>query len=390
MNDPSPHPEHNIERTQRISLQEAELVGVREIRHERLIDQFRTVELDVDRVSMERDFFLMSGLGRGRQGVVMEARQTGYMDCTTRHALKFFDPSLFSADRAYDVEMVRIARQVSVLQQLYHPNLVRCETFNEYQGLGVLVMELIEGLNIRAMLDVDLHRALERRLPREERRHYNSVIFSPERHAIQPGVAIYIFRKILRGLGILHRTGYIHSDIKPSNVMIDRFGTIKLIDFGRATTIRDPGEQFLASPIYMAPELHRRETITPQADIYSCGMILLEMLHGGRVVNEIHTETEIEQFKRDLPGRVKDYLPRALRRNRELVRILQRLLAVDLHDRYLTADQADVGTEGARIIHQQLAKADLDTDYGLELETYIGHRLPRSKVIRRRKLRDRS
>ncbi len=194
---------------------------------------------------------------------------------------------------------------------------------------------------------------------------------------------------MLRGLEVMHRIGYIHSDIKPSNVMINRFGTVKLIDFGRATLIKDPGEQFLASPMYMAPELHRRETITPQADLYSTGLVLMEMLHGGPLIDLYSTEAEIHKFKLTLPDQIPTFLPEALRRNKELLQILRRLLAIDLADRYQTAEEADTGAEGARVIHQQLAKADLDSDYALELETYIAHRIPRSKVIRRRKLESR-
>ena len=366
--------------THRLNLTDSELVGAGLARRQQLCDQFTAMMVDLETLPAQQHFRIVRRLGRGRQGIVLEAANRGYLDCTTRHALKFFDPSLFAGNRTYDVDMVRIARQVSVLQQLYHPNLVQCESFHEHAGIGVLVMELIDGIDIRNLLDQPSHRALAAALPAAEWTHFNSVIFAPEQLAIQPGVAIYLLRNMLRGLEILHRTGYIHCDIKPSNVMIDRFGTAKLIDFGRATRVNDAGDNFLASPMYMAPELHRREALSPLCDLYSCGIVVLEMLHGDPLIDQYSTEPSIIEFKKNLPGQIGDFLPGHLRRNRQLLTVLNKLLAANPADRYRNAHEADAGAEGARIIHRQLAKVDLDADYGLELENYLARRLPRSSL----------
>ncbi len=377
-----------IDKTRLLSPKELEGVPPNEER-EQLCRKFSSVLIDLETLPVNRHFHVKERLGRGRQGIVFKVLSHGFLNCETRHAIKIFDPALFAAGRQYDVEMMRISRQVSVLQQLYHPNLVQCESFYEHEQLGILVMELIEGIDIRSLMDSKLHQVLYRSLPIAEWEHYNTVVFAPETHSVQPGVAFYILRKILRGLEVLHRTGYIHCDIKPSNVMIDRFGTVKLIDYGRATQVSDPGDQFLASPMYMSPEMHRRELISPQADLYSSGMVLLEMLHGGHVIDMYAKEQEIYKFKLKLPNCIGDFLPKKLRRNKQLLRVLSTLLAVELEDRYPTAEDADTGATGASLIHRQLAKADLDADYGLELETYIAHRIPRSKVISRRRLRAR-
>lgn len=380
----------DIEETRLIAATESQLSSERGRERELLCAKFNSFLIDLEELEMNRLFQVGDRLGRGRQGVVFKVVCSSFPNCETRHAIKVFDPSLFAENRHYDVEMLRIAKQVSVLQQLYHPNLVQCESFFEYDQMGMLIMELIEGVDIRSLMNPEAHRELYRRLPAEEWAHYNSVVFGPERHSIQPGIAFYIIRKVLRGLEILHRTGYIHCDIKPSNVMIDRFGTVKIIDFGRATQINDPRDHFLASPMYMAPEVHRRHSISPQSDIYSCGMVLLEMLHGGHVIDMYATERQIYEFKLKLPDQIGEFLSKQLRRNKQLMNILRGMLAVDLHERYETAEDADVGTTGANLIHKQLAKADLDTDYGLELETYLAHRIPRSEVIARRRLKQRT
>ena len=164
--------------------------------------------------------------------------------------------------------------------------------------------------------------------------------------------------------------------------MIDRFGTVKLIDFGRATSIKNPGDTFLASPMYMAPEMHRREKLTPQVDLYSCGIVLLEMLKGGPIIDLYSTEEEIFFMKRTLTESLGEILPKEVYKNKQMIKVLKRLLAYDPEDRFQTASEADIGTDGARKFHQQLVKADLDTDYGLELEAYLSHRLPESTILR--------
>lgn len=376
----------DLGRTQLIKATDTQISESRTRAHDRLCNTFNGFLLDLDTLPVSREFQVRHRLGRGRQGVVFKVLADGFLGCQTQHAIKVFDPALFSENSQYDAEMLRIARQVSVLQQMYHPNLVQCESFYEHDKFGILVMELVDGINLRDLFDRTIHDALKTRINREEWEHFNEVIFNEENHSIRFGVAVYVVRKMLRGLGVLHRTGYIHSDIKPSNVMIDRFGTVKLIDFGRATKIADPGDQFLASPMYMAPELHERGMITRQADIYSCGMVLLEILHGGHVIDMYAKERQIHAFKLELPDAIGDFLPKKLRKNKVLITILRKLLAVDLEDRYPTAEDADVGADGASVIHKQLMKANLHVDFGVELETYMNHRIPKSQVISRRRL----
>ena len=373
------------DKTQFFKLDSETISKEHEKQHQKRCLAFKSFIHDTDSVAHNRSYEIIQKLGRGRQGVVFEVSSSSFVNCTTRHALKVYDPSLFNASRSYDVEMLRIARQTGTLQQLYHPNLCNCEYFFECDGIGIQFMEMIDGIDIKGMLNEDLHKGCQEKMPEDEKKHFNNVIFSQNDWRIQPGVAVYILRKILRGLEVLHRTGYIHCDIKPSNVMIDRFGTVKLIDFGRATSIKSPGDTFLASPMYMAPEMHRRETLTPQVDLYACGMVLLEMLNGGPVMDLYSTEEEIYFMKRTLTDSLEDILPKELAKNKQLISVLNKLLAYDPEDRSKTAVEADIGSDGAQKFLKQLVKADLDTDYGIELEAYMSFRLPKSSLIRTRK-----
>jgi serine/threonine protein kinase len=72
----------------------------------------------------------------------------------------------------------------------------------------------------------------------------------------------------------------VHSDVKPSNIMIDRLGYVRLIDYGRANIINERLSFLLGTPLFMAPEMHRREYALSQSDLFSVGLVGLEMLRG--------------------------------------------------------------------------------------------------------------
>jgi serine/threonine-protein kinase len=289
---------------------------------------------------------------------------------------------MFESRRDYEEDLVRIAGQVGILSQIYHPNLVQCEGFYNYKGVGVLEMELVDGITTRHMLHADSHRKLAPRVPAAQWLRWNDIIFCQDTHRIQPGVAFYILRKVLRGLEVLHSSGYIHCDIKPSNIMIDRFGTVKLIDFGRAVPVDREVDFFLGSPLYMAPEVHQRREMSPVSDLYSAGIVTLEMLAGRPIVDLDADEDEIHIAKLTLPDRLHEFLPPHVLKNTAVESILRRLLAVHPADRFESAQEADDGTTGAMAVHRQLAKADLDADYGRELEHYLALRLPPARLRR--------
>lgn len=323
---------------------------------------------------IKRDFSTVRHLGRGRQGVVVEATDEGAFGCVTRHALKLFNPELFLHTRDYEEDLRRIARQTRVLQRHPHPSLVHCTAFYCASGIGILVMELVEGMDLHNFLDFRAHERMQRKVPATLWEHFNDVIFATGTRRIQPGVAMYLLREILRGLEMLHRIGYIHCDVKPSNIMIDRFSSVKLIDFGRAAAVNDTDGPFLGSPLYMAPELHRRQgPPTVLVDLYSAGFLTTELLYGDHLISTDASDEEILAFKESLPGRLENFLPPAARSDAQLVRLLKSLLAVNPAERFQSANQA---AELAFSIHRSLAQMKLDADYRRELELYLEHRLP--------------
>jgi serine/threonine protein kinase len=257
---------------------------------------------------------------------------------------------------------------------VHSPNLVGRDIYEESNGIGYVQMEAIDGIDLRYFLDGEhLEQARARSTP-EEWARFTDVIFRLEndRPAVQPGVAVHIMRQVLRGLESLHAHGFVHSDVKPDNIMIDRLGYVKLVDFGRAVRTNERMAFLLGSPLYMAPETHRREPSLVQSDLFSLGLVGIEMLRGARFIDtEGMTETGLLQFKMELPQRLHELLPEHVRQNAQFVDILRRFVEPDPKQRFRSAEAAESGREGLRLLHKQLTQLNKDSQYERELDQYL-------------------
>ncbi len=200
---------------------------------------------------------ILECLGRGGMGVVFKARQRSLNRLV---ALKLLAP-----ERASDPTFAaRFATEAKTLAALSHPNIVAIHDFGEAAGSCFLIMEFIDGLNLRQLLQ-------SRRL--------------------SPSEALAIVPPICDALQCAHNHGIVHRDIKPENLLIDKSGTVKIADFGIATimdgTTADPSSDPVplpaaGTPAYAAPEQRSGAAADHRADIYSLGVVLYEMLTGER------------------------------------------------------------------------------------------------------------
>jgi len=350
---------------------------------DRLIENYEQVQKD-QVIYYPVCYRFAEEIGRGRQGVVYLANRQGGRGCLTKHAIKVFDPAIYSSPSVYWTDMGRIASQISVMQQLRSPNLVSMETYDEINGIGYLQMELINGVDLRYILTGKRMEQVEKISPPLEWQVMKDCIFreDSDTRALQPGVAIYIMRMMLKGLEALHDAGFIHSDIKPSNVMVDQFGYVKIIDYGRGyVKIIDYGRAvkpdekvsiLLGSPLYMAPESHRREPANEQADIYGVGMVGLELLRGKPLVDASNmTEEDLYNFKMDLPNTLHELLPQHVRENEAFVNVISRFIHPDPARRYRDVITAETEQEGLRIVHKQLTALGKDVDYVRVMGSYM-------------------
>ena len=193
-------------------------------------------------------FEVLECLGRGGMGVVYKARQKSLNRLV---AIKILAP-----DREHEPRFAgRFAREAELLARLNHPHIVTIHDFGETGGLFYLVMEFVDGVNLRDLL-------------RDGK--------------LEPKQALAIVPPICEALQYAHDKGIVHRDIKPENLLLDRDGRIKIADFGIAALMGDGGE-ISGTPAYMAPEQGgSSEAIDHRADLYALGVVLYEMLTGER------------------------------------------------------------------------------------------------------------
>ncbi len=138
-------------------------------------------------------------------------------------------------------------------QKLDHPNLRRVIKLIKHRKMFrvaevSLLMELVDAVG------------LEQRLPRTY---------------VQ---AVEVFRKVASALSHMHDRGFVHADLKPSNILITEKGDVKLIDLGQSCPIGTIKKRIQGTPGYMAPEQAHRQQITPQTDIYNFGATMYWVL----------------------------------------------------------------------------------------------------------------
>jgi serine/threonine protein kinase len=196
---------------------------------------------------------ILECLGRGGMGAVYKARQPR-LDRIV--ALKILSPEKQSNQKFAE----RFEREARALAKLHHPNIVTVYDFGETQGNYYLLMEFVDGLTLRQLLQT---------------------------RKLEPAEALAIVPKICEALQYAHGLGIVHRDIKPENVLMDKEGRVKIADFGIAKILGDgertnlTEEQAIGTPHYMSPEqIERPQTVDHRADIYSLGVVFYEMLTG--------------------------------------------------------------------------------------------------------------
>jgi serine/threonine protein kinase len=232
-------------------------------------------------------------IGQGGMGFVFKARQPKIERLV---ALKILPRSL-AADPAF---AERFTREGRVLARLNHPNIVTIHDFGQADGFFYLLMEFVDGVNLRQAMKVGR--------------------FTPA--------------KICEALQFAHNEGILHRDIKPENILLDSKGRVKIADFGIAKLVESvdsalgqPGTtgaalaanltetgKVLGTPQYMAPEqLEHPQDVDQRADIYSLGVVFYEMLTGELPIGRFAPPSE----KSDADARVDQVVLQALEKERE-------------------------------------------------------------------------
>ncbi len=237
-----------------------------------------------------------SAIGRGGMGEVW----LGHDRMLDRDvALKVLD---IHAVDDHGVAAERFRREATAAAALSHPHVVRVFDAGVSEGIAYLVMELLPGPTIAELV------AAEGPLPVDR--------------------VVQLAQQAADGLAAVHRAGIVHRDVKPSNLMLDEQGKVRVVDFGIARLAEATATQVTAtgtvvgSAAYLSPEQARGGTATPASDQYALGCVLMTMLTGRPPYEAEHPMALLRQHLDAAPPRVRDRRPEVPKAIDRLVDVL--------------------------------------------------------------------
>jgi len=240
-------------------------------------------------------------IGRGGMGTVYRARDTVI---GREVAIKVIAEHVASIPNVKE----RFYQEAISAGRLTHEHIMTIYDVGENDGRPFLVMELLDGRDLRSMFDSGDAPGLERKLE----------------------IAI----QISRGLAYAHARGVVHRDIKPENVRILSTGRLKILDFGIArveSETRTMTHSSIGTPRYMSPEQVRGKQIDHRTDIFSFGVLLYELLSGVNPFDGSHVTAVIYKILHEEPEPVKVDDERL---SADLQRIVAGCLEKDVDKRY--------------------------------------------------------
>ena len=260
-------------------------------------------------------FQILEQLGGGGMAIIYKGRDTLLNRFVT---VKMLRPQ-FTGDEDF---VRRFRREAQAIASLSHPNIVNIYDVGSQDEMHYLVMEYVEGDNLKNLI------RSKGALPLEE--------------------AVRLARQVLDALSHAHENNIVHRDVKPHNILITTGGKAKLTDFGiargaTAATVTQ-SDTIVGSVHYLSPEQARGEAAGPSSDIYSLGVVLYEMVTG---VLPFQGDSPIGVALKHIqetpapPSSVKPSIPT------EMERVILRAMAKNPEERYKTAGQMEMALVGA-------------------------------------------
>ncbi len=257
---------------------------------------------------------LVGPIAKGGMASVWEAEDPLL---SRRVAVKILDAQLGTDDAL----RARFRHEAVAAARLAHPNIVSTYDTGEDDGVAYIVMELIDGLTLRELLDSS--------------------------GALPVGDAVDITMQVGAALTHAHDHGLVHRDVKPGNVLVQRDGHVKVTDFGIAKATDSASDMTRAGAVmgtarYLAPEQLHGSDVDARADVYSLALVLYELLVGRPpFAGDSDVATAVARLTADVPS-VSTMRP-------DVPAGLDAVLA-----RALTRDPAD-RTPSARAFREELA-----------------------------------
>jgi tetratricopeptide (TPR) repeat protein len=268
--------------------------------------------MNLDRIGKYR---VVGKIGKGAMGEVYKAHDP----LLNRYvALKTIAPAL-AADPEFKS---RFQREAQSAAKLNHPNIITVYDFGEEQGLTYMVMELLEG--------VDLKEAIR------------------ARSLGHLGHKLEVMEQIVEGLAFAHARGVVHRDLKPGNIHLQPSGHVKILDFGLArlgaSEMTKTGT-VMGTPHYMSPEQVRGQKADARSDVFSLGAVFYEILCQHRPFEADSVHGVLFQILEQEPEPMRKWEPEV---PAALVTLVERALSKDPARRFADAGEMTTALAEAR------------------------------------------
>jgi len=250
---------------------------------------------------------IIEELGKGGMGKVYRVEDKKIKE---EVALKLIKPDIASDKKTIE----RFSNELKMARKIAHRNVCKMYDLGEERGSHYITMEYVPGEDLKS--------------------------FIRRAGPLSAGKTIFIAKQICEGLEEAHRLGVVHRDLKPQNIMIDKEGNARIMDFGIARSIVGKGITgagvMIGTPEYMSPEQAEMKEVDQRSDIYSLGVILYEMVTG-RVPFEGETPLGIAmKQKSEIPKDPKEYNAQI---PEDLSQVILKCLEKDKDRRYQSAGE---------------------------------------------------
>ncbi len=254
---------------------------------------------------------IIEELGKGGMGRVYRAYDKQLEEEVAIKLLK----SEIAADKKI---LDRFKNEIKLARKIIHKNVCRMHDLHEEKDIKFITMEYVAGEDLKSMIRMAAGLSIR--------------------------AVLSIGKQICEGLAEAHGLGVVHRDLKPQNIMIDRSGNAKIMDFGIARSIREKGitgpSVLVGTPEYMSPEQAEAKDVDHRSDIYSLGIVLYEMATSHKPFEGDTALSIAMKQKSESPKDPRDFNPQI---PEELGRLILKCMEKERERRYQGVDEIHSG-----------------------------------------------